>query len=457
MNRIHLAGISQDPKFISRLQTIASEFEFNAMFFKTSDEFNENIDQTSQVAVTIFSVIEVENASEIAGHVQVLKYSAPDSYITLIVNKKISADNIAFIKKSGVDLILQESDFFETSFVEYALSQIIRGSIIPMKAHDLTANSVIDFKVLSMMPLNKKILPVLQPNSVVTEQKLQKIKGTKEVYVSRDDLQKVQNYCDKNKVLSAEGISSRCRLKYLDLCKAHSELIFSLFDRSDRVTFSNGKSLLEKCSQIASDMLMNLSTLADPWSIINNSTIGETGSVERLPAIASMAGLMTLNLKNIKTEDTIVAGLLCDLGMLMLHPQILLKIRQNRFNELTEAELKQYQSHPQLSIDKCLEKKLPLTDKIKSIIICTHETQNGAGFPNNPNPSQISKESQLLQYCEFIDQKLVIKMGKKNEDVFAIQSEFIEKELESKKILDISIAVELKKYLSLIQTIEKAS
>lgn len=63
----------------------------------------------------------------------------------------------------------------------------------------------------------------------------------------------------------------------------------------------------------------------------------------------------------------------------------------------------------------------------------------------------------MLQYCEFIDQKLVIKMGQQSKNVFEIQAEVIEKELESKKILDISIAFELKKYLSLIQTLEKAS
>ena len=157
MNRVHLAGISQDPKFISRLKAISEEFEFNSLYFNSSDEFNEKIDQSCQVVVTLFSVIEVENASEIAGHVQVLKYSAPETYITLVVNKKISAENISFIKKSGVDLIIQEFDFFETSFIEYALSQLIRGSIIPMKAHDLKVNSIVDFKVLTMMPLNKKI------------------------------------------------------------------------------------------------------------------------------------------------------------------------------------------------------------------------------------------------------------------------------------------------------------
>ncbi len=48
-------------------------------------------------------------------------------------------------------------------------------------------------------------------------------------------------------------------------------------------------------------------------------------------------------------------------------------------------------------------------------------------------------------------------MGQQSKNVFEIQAEVIEKELESKKILDISIAFELKKYLSLIQTLEKAS
>ena len=33
MNRVHLAGISQDPKFINRLKAISEEFEFNSLYF----------------------------------------------------------------------------------------------------------------------------------------------------------------------------------------------------------------------------------------------------------------------------------------------------------------------------------------------------------------------------------------------------------------------------------------
>ncbi len=54
MNRVHLAGISQDPKFINRLKAISEEFEFNSLYFNSSDEFNEKIDQSCQVVVTLF-------------------------------------------------------------------------------------------------------------------------------------------------------------------------------------------------------------------------------------------------------------------------------------------------------------------------------------------------------------------------------------------------------------------
>lgn len=454
MGVIHLLGISSDKKFVDRLQEIASDFEFNSVFFDSCEKLSDEAEPI-QALTNVLSAINNDSTTEISGQLQVLKYNASESFTILVINKKFTPENALLMKKSGADMIINESDFFETSFLEYILSQMIRGSLLPIKGMDLKSNSVVNFKVLSVLPLNKKIVPVVQENEVLQGNKFEKIKNSKELYISRDNIQKVQEYIKKNKDPSAEGVASRCRINYLNLCKAHADLIFNLFDRSDQVTFSYGKALLEKCTAIASEMLMNLSTLEDPWSIINNSTLGETGSVERSPAIAAMAGLMTVNLKDIQTNESILAGLLCDIGMISLHPKVLKKIRNNQINELTPEELLQYQNHPLRSVDKCLEKKLPLNERIKTIMVATHERFDKKGFPNKISPSIIPKESQLLQYCEFIDQKLLIKMGQENLSASKVQMDTLEEELVSKKILDVTLTFELKKYLSIVETTKK--
>ncbi len=458
MSQTHLVGISLDPKGNERLKLISDEFEFNSAYFQTCDELNEKFEaEASEVRVAVLSVVNTQNTAEIAGQLQVLKFSCQQAYTILVIDKRIPAESVAFIKKSGADIIVYESDLYESSFLEFVVSQRIRGATVPMKRQDFIMDSEITFKVFMMLPLAQKLLPVMFPGEIITAAKIEKIKSAKELYVRREDIDNLQEYLKNNKDLTAEGIVARCRVNYMNLCKSHTDFIITLFDQSNRATFSAGKALLDKCAALATEMLMNLSTLTDPWSIINHSAVGETGSVERSPGISAMSGLLAMSVDKINTEDTVVAGLLADIGLLTLHPSILKKVRQDKFSELTQDEKKSYEQHPVHSINKCLEKKIPLSEEIKHIIMCTHEKFDLSGFPAKINPEYIVKESQLLQYCEVIDQKMIIKMGSKSEKARDVQAATLEIELRQKKVLDLQLCNELQKCLELSGNSQKAS
>lgn len=450
MGQTHLIGISSDPKLHSRLKIIADEFQFNAEAYTNCEEVSEKYDANTSVRVAVLSVVDVESTGDIAGHLQALKYACQHAYTILIVDKKLPTESVGFIKKSGADLIIDETDVFETSFLEYILSQRIRGFMVPVKPQDFKVESEVPFKVLTVLPLNAKYLPVILPNEKLKPGKIEKLATTRELYVAREDIEKLQEYINLNCDRSAEGIVSRCRITYMALCKSHTDFIVTLFDKSDRATFSAGKSLLERSAALASEMLTNLSTLTNPWSVINNGTIGETGSVERSPAIAAMAGLTAMNLNDISTEDIILAGFLADVGCLTLPPTLLQKIRQGKMAELSEDELKRYKQHPVYSVNKCLDKKIPLSEKIKAIMSTTHERLDGSGFPKNRtcDPKSIPKESQILQFCEIVDQKLMIKMGEKITDAQDLQLELVKEEINKKSVLDIALAGELQRFLN---------
>lgn len=459
MGQVHLVGISKDPKLQKRLKLIADEFKFNVEPFNNCDELSEKYDADTSVRVAVLSVVDIESTADIAGHLQVLKYACQHTYTILIVDKKLPPESVGFIKKSGADLVLDESDIFDTSFLEFILSQKIKGFIVPVKPQDFKLDSEVPFKVMTVLPLNEKYLPLILPNEKLKPGKIEKLTTTRELYVGREDIEKLQEYINKHCDRSAEGIVSRCRVTYMALCKAHTEFITTLFDKADRATFSAGKQLLEKSASLASEMLTNLSTLTNPWAIINNGTIGETSSVERSPAIAAMAGLTAMNLENLNTEEIILAGFLSDVGCLTLPPDLLQKIRQGKMSELSEDEQKRYKQHPVYSVNKCLDKKIPLSDKIKNIMASTHERLDGSGFPKNRtcDPKTIPRESQILQFCEVIDQKMMIKLGEKIPDTKDIQLQLVKEEIAKKSILDIALAGELQRYLNSTKTTSNAA
>ena len=119
MGQTHLIGISSDPKLHSRLKIIADEFQFNAEAYTNCEEVSEKYDANTSVRVAVLSVVDVESTADIAGHLQVLKYACQHAYTILIVDKKLPTESVGFIKKSGADLIIDETDVFETSFLEY--------------------------------------------------------------------------------------------------------------------------------------------------------------------------------------------------------------------------------------------------------------------------------------------------------------------------------------------------
>jgi hypothetical protein len=430
MGRFHLVSVATEDQVTARLADIAGEFEYNFKSFISTEQLSEDLGD-NQIALCCLSAMAFKNQQEIAGHVQVIKQFSPDTYIVVIVGKKISADDVAFVKKSGANLILMENNFFETSEVEYLCSQIIRGSLIPIKPSDLKAGTEVDFKVLVIMPLNQKILPVVQPGNSISEGKYKKIMETKELYVQRDDLPKFQKYADKHQDLSAHGISARCRLQYLNLCRAHANLLFLLIDQGESASFTQGKQLLEDCDRLSGDLLSNLASVEDPWKVVNNSSIGESGSAERSTAIASMAGLMALQLDGISANEVVLAGLLSDFGLLDLHPKTLKKYRHGGLGALSSEEMKGYEQHPLASINKCLSRKLPLSEKTKNIIQCTHEKGNGKGFPKQVPGNRVPVESQVIHFCQLVDDKTVVKLGQAQRQIKDIQGQIFAHEFES--------------------------
>ena len=161
MGQTHLVGISSDPKLHSRLRLIADEFQFNVEAYTSCEEVSEKYDANTSVRVAILSVVDVTSTSDIAGHLQVLKYACQQAYTILIVDKKLPTDCVGFIKKSGADLIIDESDVFDTSFLEFILTQRIRGFMVPVKPQDFKVGSEVPFKVMTVLPLNAKYLPLI--------------------------------------------------------------------------------------------------------------------------------------------------------------------------------------------------------------------------------------------------------------------------------------------------------
>ncbi|MFZ4404828.1 MAG: hypothetical protein ACOYOK_12060 [Pseudobdellovibrionaceae bacterium] len=354
-----------------------------------------------------------KNGNAISGEVQVLRQFFPDAYIAIVIDKKLTVDDAIFVKKSGCNFVLSENDFLNTIRIDYIILNVVKASLIPIKASDIKPGTVVDFSVYTIMTLNKKIMPVLHPGSEVSDSKYQKMTSLGEIYIRRHDIDAFSKYLNTHTDKSASGLLSRCRAQFLNVTYNHFLLISHILDYSEQSSFQRGKSLIEKCNQLSSEFVFTLGSTPDPWKVIDQSTYGTLGSVDRSMMVASMAGLTAFISGTGDYDSIMMCGLFCDVATLDLSPKTIGLLDSKEGREALDPEDKaKFLAHPSMSLNLILERRFQFTDAQKDIILCSHEQADKKGFPKMLPGNKIPFEASMILFHELVDLEYRVKMGK---------------------------------------------
>jgi hypothetical protein len=268
MRKTDFLAIAEDIETLARCAEISAEFGCTYESIPNVETFAE---REAEFQDTNFIVISAENAkvgSEIAGMVQVVKQMVPEAYLLVLIDSKLDPSVAVFVKKSGANVVLMASEVRGTSKLEFTSSQKLRSSF----------------------------LPVIHAKDPITPEKLEKkLKTVGEIYVRREDIEIYQHYTEKFEDQSAAGLSRRRRAQFLLLLKSYVDLILLISDQSEHASFKEGAALYEKCEMLSGQLMTTLGSVGNARDVINNSAIGEFGSIERAPAVAAYAGMLSLH------------------------------------------------------------------------------------------------------------------------------------------------------------------
>lgn len=423
--------LSDDPKIINRCKAICEEFHYGFIAWKNLDKFlEESGDGPPECKLIVACSAGAHNKEKAAEYAQVTRQFCVDAFIICTVSGKFGKEGAAFLKKSGANLIIQEEELLEASKLEYACTQVIRAEYLTIKTSDLSPGKVITFDIFHLLPQRKKFLKFAFDGDIFTKDKIAKLGEVGELYISKSSSEKFKQYTFDNPDLSAGGLARRCRAQYLALYSSFSQLVFLLTDQSEHASFTEGEKLLKNCRTLAGELVVALGALGNAWEIVNNTAIGEFGSTERAPAIAAYAAVfaLLLNIENI--EEIMIATLLADLGLLLLPPSISGKIRNDQTDKFTDDEKFIYQKYPFKSLDLILSRKLPVVEKLRELLLATHERHDGTGFPRQLLGRKVTEEVQLIQFCRSFDRNTVVKLGKPRVDREQLLKEMIMAELD---------------------------
>ena len=412
--------ISPDPKEQEALNSICGEFDYSGIAMRSFEKFRANPIEAGFILISNKATPENSSLAEI---VQMVKTLVPSSPIAAIGPANIMKDQAKFIKKSGALITAFDTELFETSKFAFAINQILKASYLPLKLADLVVGTTVPFTIYHLLPQRKKFLPCHFAGDEITTAKLEKLKKINEYYLHRSESLAFKDYIDKTTDISQVGLAKRCRANFLALQTEFTSLVFSLTDQSEFTTHTAGIELFNRIKKITEDLLGNMEGLPDAWTIISGSAIGEFGSLERAPALAAYCGIFGTRLKQKKISETMIIGLLSNLGLIFLPASITEKIR-NRI-KMDEEETQIYSGFPNRSMKMILDRKIPFDEKSRAHLLGAYERADGNGFPNGISELRLTTESQLIRFAREFDQATLIRMGETRKDPTAMLERII--------------------------------
>lgn len=428
--------LSDEPEWISRCEKLCHEFDFTFKKAASVDELSEKEEELKDALFVVLSAYQVKDENDIAGMVQVVRQTAPTSFILVVIGSKLNPSVAAFVKKSGASAVLVEREFLSTSKLEFISTQKIRSTYLPVKVNELSLNSTLTVPLFHVMPLNRKFLPVIRAGDVITQEKFDKLLTVNEIYIRRTDAYEYQKYVKAQGDQSAEGLIKRCRAQYLGLFSSYVDLVLMISDQSEASSFKVGSDLYLKCFTLCSELMTTLSATGQAWNVISNSSIGEFGSLQRSPARAAYAGLLSLHTGIGQPVDIMTACLLSDVGLLDMQPEVTLKLKKNENLESLHPEIRvEYHDHPARSLKMVLSRKLSLPEDVKNMILMSHERLDQKGFPQQVLPEKISMETMIVQLAEILDNRAQIRMGEERPKIQDIKKQLFEEHMNDSPIL----------------------
>ncbi len=431
---IDLALITFNRELERTTQEIADRHGFAMATFESVMDFYNASPQASCIKVVFIDLVSLcekdydLRASGIAAMVQSAGLVAPQSYIGLIISNKVEFGDLAFLKKSGAKFCIYDDQLKRNCKYEFVLSQRIDAAYFEVKKEELAFASKVPFDIFFLLPKNGRYIPVHRANQNIDAHKVKTFKKVGPLYVRRDEVGAYRDYLANNSHRIKESHIYSCRAQFLSLSFRYFDLLLDLIDDSETATFEEGRGTFAKCYQLANEILLPLSKLEEAFEVVNNSIVGSFGVFERAPARAVYAGLVGMLSNLCDPKDLVFVALLSDIGMLELPRTLITKLRNGLVNEFTSEERALYETHPTTSLNMLLNARLPVADELKKMILCTHESYDGKGFPSRIARSNVPIESQIVRFCEMIDERSTVNVGDTRPDLNHVRLTLLEEE-----------------------------
>jgi HD-GYP domain-containing protein (c-di-GMP phosphodiesterase class II) len=190
--------------------------------------------------------------------------------------------------------------------------------------------------------------------------------------------------------------------------RAVRDLMSQMFATDVASDFSQGQEIVKDCQEIIKSYVVTEDGKNSWYEKILSNTGEASGNYNHSANVSTFAALFSIGLGIGKPDELAMAGLLHDIGIAELPPEIQAKKEE----EMTPEELHLWRQHPIHSVNMLKQKRIVVSEKVIRAIQEHHERHTGGGFPNALPGDRVCKEAQVLAMADLFTELTSLELGR---------------------------------------------
>lgn len=385
----------------------------------TNQEFNQLLFKPIDPPPHLIMCGQSTGAKSLNEIAQGLSMAYPSSTAIYITSNKDGFNRGDLLKNGFAEafLIPFEVTEFEkfVNSIESKISSASSNFYRSVKLVDFQGDEPLDFDTYVYLPLNGKYIRYTHAGKQLNTEQVKRLKShdVSSLQIKQADMPKFYQFTAQKLVAmgQSEGLSeTEKRDKMQSAVRSIVSGVFS--ETSAGSGFDPGRKMIADCQEIVKAYIIASSDEPGATSLyekISRIAQEDSGLYSYATNTATFGGLFSIGLGIGDPEEISMAGLLCDVGLAALPPEVQIKKKEER----TKEDENMYRMHPELSVNLLKTKRMILPEKVLKMIMQHHENYDGTGYPNALQHFKILPEAQVLGIASDFSELLMMKPGQK--------------------------------------------
>lgn len=292
--------------------------------------------------------------------------------------------------KNFISITLRET---ERNVTGQSLERLVEVSLAEIQPEDQ-----LDFELSLYLSANNRYIKLNNRGTKLSSRIISNLDrhSTSHVFVKESQLKQYYSFLTskiKNLMPSPQQKKAAARRLFHDLLSPKN------------AAFAEGKEYVEYANQVIAEYVKSPDLFNFQKELLKSTGSTDNGLYEKAQKVSTICGLIALATDIVKTEDIVIAALMCDLGM----SQMPLEILEKTESEMSAEERDIYHTHVAKSLSILAGKRIVILPKVRDAITQHHERFDGKGFPEKKPGFKICTEAQVLSLAQQLEDLLRIR------------------------------------------------